>query len=169
MPIIYEFKAKTTCLGELEKSLLYLNPVFKGTDYQTDTYFNTKHGRLKLREGNIEQALIHYFREDKAGAKVSRVLLYRPLPDNNLKLILQTTLGIKGVVEKKRKIYFIDNVKFHFDEVKELGTFVEVEAIDGEDGISIELLKEQCMFYAHLFGITPQDYIAGSYSDLLEL
>jgi adenylate cyclase class IV len=41
--------------------------------------------------------------------------------------------GIKVIVQKKRRIYFIGNVKFHFDTIAELGTFIEVEAID-KDG-----------------------------------
>lgn len=169
MPFTYEFKAKTTRLHELEALLLERQPQFKGLDFQTDTYFNVPFGRLKLREGNIEQALIHYFREDKAGAKISRVLLYKHKPDDNLKQILTTSLGVKTVVAKKRKIYFIDNVKFHFDEVKDLGTFVEAEAIETEEIKDIEKLKEQCLFYAGLFGIEEEDYVAPSYGDLLHL
>ena len=50
----FEFKAKVDNLEEYENKLLKLNPFFKGTDHQIDTYFNVSKGRLKLREGNIE-------------------------------------------------------------------------------------------------------------------
>ncbi len=169
MPVTYEFKAKTKRLPDLEALLLKHQPLFKGLDFQTDTYFKVPFGRLKLREGNIEQALIHYFRGDTVGAKISRVLLYEHEPNDNLKEILTTSLGIKTVVAKKRKIYFIDNVKFHFDEVKDLGTFVEVEAIETDEVKDLEKLKDQCLFYARLFGIEEEDYVALSYSDLLQL
>lgn len=133
-----------------------------------DTYFNVPQGRLKLREGNIENALIHYLREDVAGAKQSTVLLYQHQPDGNLKQILSAALGVKTVVDKKRKIYFIDEVKFHFDEVEGLGSFVEIEAIDRDGSIGLEKLKEQCAFYINVLGIRPSDHLPGSYSDMLE-
>jgi adenylate cyclase class 2 len=75
--------------------------------------------------------------------------------------------GIKVIVKKKRKIYFIKNVKFHFDTVENLGTFVEVEAIDDSGYGKVEDLKKQCMKYADLFGIKSSDYISVSYSDLI--
>jgi len=168
MPILnFEFKAKTTELDNLEKKLLELNPKFIGEDNQTDTYFNVTKGRLKLREGNIENSLIYYERQNTAGAKQSDVLLYRHNPDKTLKDILIKLHGIKVIVEKIRKIYFIDNVKFHFDTIPELGTFIEVEAIDKNGNIGIEKLKEQANKYAALFNIKPSDYIALSYSDLI--
>jgi adenylate cyclase class 2 len=163
----FEFKAGTNDLEEAEKKLLFLNPKFIGEDNQTDTYFNVEHGRLKLREGNIENALIHYERANTSGAKQSDVLLYKHNPDKNLKDILTKSLGVKVVVNKKRKIYFIDNVKFHFDTIKELGTFIEVEAIDMNGEFGIEKLKEQCNKYAALLDIKPEDYISLSYSDLI--
>src|SRR5438034_9293492 len=98
---------------------------FKGTDHQTDTYFNTRSGRLKLREGNIEKNLIFYERQDQAGPKNSNFQLIG-ITDPNLKQILTQSLGIKIIVEKKREIYFIENVKFHIDEVPALGSFVEI-------------------------------------------
>jgi len=163
----FEFKAIAASLSELENLLLSLNPLFVGLDHQVDTYFNVPNGRLKLREGNIEHALIHYTRSNISGAKQSDVLLYQHQPDASLKQILTTALGVKTVVDKKRKIYFIENVKFHFDDVEQLGTFVEVEAIDKDSSIGIDTLKEQCRKYAQLFGIQEKDFVAQSYSDLL--
>ncbi len=162
-----EFKASTNKLAELETLLQQHNPIFIGEDHQVDTYFNIPSGRLKLREGNIENALIHYEREDVAGAKSSHVLLYHHKPDNALKDILIKTLRIKAVVDKRRRIYFIENVKFHFDEVDGLGTFVEVEAIDKDGSIGKEKLQEQCNKYAALFGIAVEDYCTHSYSDMI--
>ena len=71
------------------------------------------------------------------------------------------------IVEKRRRIYFIDNVKFHFDTIVELGTFIEVEAIDKDGSLGIEKLKEQADKYAAFFNIQKEDFIALSYSDLL--
>ncbi len=164
----FEFKARTNNLEGLEKKLLQLNPKFIGEDNQTDTYFNVAKGRLKLREGNIENSLIYYERHNTADAKQSDVLLYPHQPHAALKEILTKLHGIKTVVEKKRKIYFIENVKFHFDEVPRLGTFVEVEAIDVTGEIPIDTLKEQCNKYATLFQIKDSDYIQFSYSDMIE-
>lgn len=168
MPILnIEFKAATNSLAELEILLKQFNPVFIGEDHQVDTYFNVNKNRLKIREGNIENALIHYERENTAGSKSSHVLLYQHQPDKTLKEILIKTLGIKAVVDKKRKIYFISNVKFHFDTVAGLGTFVEVEAIDKDGTIGKEKLQAQCNEYAALFNINDADFCALSYSDMV--
>lgn len=165
--INFEFKARAGSLKDLEEKLLLLKPEFIGEDYQTDTYFNVTKGRLKLREGNIENALIFYERENNAAAKQSNIILYQQKPNMFLKEILIKTHGIKVVVEKIRKIYFIENVKFHFDTVHPLGTFVEVEAIDKDGSIGIEKLKEQCHFYAQYFNIKTSDFIDVSYSDMI--
>jgi predicted adenylyl cyclase CyaB len=168
MPLInFEFKARTNDLDFLEKKLLELNPKFIGEDQQTDIYFNVEKGRLKLREGNIENALIYYERQNVTGAKQSDILLYQHQPDKSLKDIFTKLHGIKVVVKKVRKIYFIENVKFHFDTVDELGTFVEVEAIDNTGDIGAEKLKEQCRKYAEMFEIKSEDYISLSYSDMI--
>ncbi len=74
---------------------------------------------------------------------------------------------MKVIVNKKRKIYFIDNVKFHFDVVEELGSFVEVEAIEYNEGSGNEKIREQCNFFAKLLGILPEEYLLSSYSDML--
>lgn len=163
----FEFKAKVESTEQYESKLLGLNPVFKGTDHQIDTYFNVPKGRLKLREGNIENSLINYNRENISGSKLSEIILYQHQPDKALKDILILQFGIKTIVDKKRKIYFIDNVKFHFDQVENLGTFIEVEAIDTKEEFTTEELKEQCDTYFRFFGLDKNSLVDKSYSDLL--
>jgi predicted adenylyl cyclase CyaB len=163
----FEFKARVFDLASYENKLLQLNPVFKGEDHQIDTYFNVPTGRLKLREGNIENALINYNRENLQDSKLSDIILYQHNPSAALKNILTLQLGVKKIVDKKRKIYFIDNVKFHFDTIENLGTFIEVEAIDIDNSFSIEELKEQCNKYFSYFELKETDLVAESYSDLV--
>jgi adenylate cyclase, class 2 len=164
----FEFKAQVEDLEKYEARLRTLDPVFQGVDHQIDTYFNVSKGRLKLREGNIENALIDYDRENIAGSKKSDIILYRHEPDEALRAILERQFGIKAVVDKKRKIYFIDNVKFHFDTVDDLGTFIEVEAIDSREEFTIAELQEQCDRYFEFFELAASNLIDKSYGDLIE-
>jgi adenylate cyclase, class 2 len=163
----FEFKARVDDIDSMEQKLLLLNPLFKGEDHQVDTYFNVRRGRLKLREGNIENALIHYDREDIAGSKQSKVILYKHNPDRALKDILSLHMGVKAVVDKMRKIYYIDNVKFHFDHLMGLGSFVEVEAIDVDDRHTLEELRGQCDKYQKYFGLDDSHMVNGSYGDMV--
>ena len=66
----FEFKARVYNLDNYDKKLLSLDPAFHGIDEQVDTYFRVSKGRLKIREGNIENALIYYERDDVADVHV---------------------------------------------------------------------------------------------------
>ena len=168
MPVnIIEIKAKCTDAEKIRNILKSNNADFKGIDHQIDTYFKAPIGRLKLREGNIENTLIHYNRPNQAGPKNSQVTYRRLPPNSDIKEVLAAAMGILTVVDKKRGIYFIDNVKFHLDEVKNLGSFVEIEAIDEKGNIGLDKLKEQCDYYMELFAIQISDLIEVSYSDLM--
>lgn len=162
-----EIKAKCSDQDKIREFLTSHNADFKGTDHQIDTYFKIPSGRLKLREGNIENYLIYYNREDKKGPKQSDVTLLKTDSERSPKEILVNALGILVVVDKKREIYFIDNVKFHLDTVESLGTFVEIEAIDNDGSISKKELLKQCNYYLGVFNISEDDLVSDSYSDLL--
>lgn len=163
-----EIKARYHNLLKIKNILLSRSADFKGIDHQIDTYFHCTTGRLKLREGNIENSLIHYNRSDDTQPKASIVTLEKVKEDSNIKAVLTHALGVKIVVDKHRAIYFIDNVKFHLDEVVGLGSFMEIEAIDVEGLIGEPKLQEQCAFYIDLFGIEDEDLVRVSYSDLLQ-
>jgi len=168
MPVnIIEIKAKCKDATKVRKILFEKSAKFKGVDHQVDTYFKSPIGRLKLREGNIENTLIHYNRPNQAGPKNSQVTYQKLVPNTNLKEVLSAAMGILAVVDKQREIYFIDNVKFHVDEVKQLGAFVEIEAIDENGTMSIPELQAQCEHFMNLFEILAKDLINVSYSDLI--
>ena len=162
-----EIKAKSNNNSEIRKILQSKSADFKGIDHQIDTYFKTNEGRLKLREGNIENKLIFYKRQDKKGPKKSDYILYSSKPNSSLKQLLTISNGILTIVDKKREIYFIDNVKFQLDTVKDLGTFIEIEATDVNKNKSKEDLLNQCEFYMELFKLSESDLISVSYSDLI--
>ena len=167
MALNIEIKARCKNPVSIKEILKYRHANFKGIDHQIDTYFKVPNGRMKFREGNIENSLIHYDRPNQAGPKKSNYILYHPHADSSLKQLLTQANGVLIVVDKLRSIYFIDNVKFHVDEVKDLGNFMEIEAIDSDSSIGEKKLLEQCQFYLDLLGIEEEDLIDNSYSDLL--
>ncbi len=161
-----EIKARTEQLERIRAILTARNALFKGIDHQVDTYFHCNYGRLKLRQGTIENHLIHYSRKNKAGPKDSMVTLYQPNSNSQLKEVLTKSLGILVIVKKAREIYFIDNVKFHLDTVEQLGSFLEIEAIDKTGTIGRKRLLQQCEYYLSLFQIGKQALVKNSYSDM---
>jgi adenylate cyclase, class 2 len=168
MPFLnVEIKARCKNPEVIRQYLLTNNAEFKGTDEQSDTYFNVVNGRLKLREGNIENNLIFYERTDQSGPKNSNFNLVKVEDAKGLKEVLTKSNGVKVVVKKKREIYYINNVKFHIDEVPRLGSFVEIEAGNVFVDLSQNELEGQCDFYMQEFKIVPEDLVEKSYSDML--
>ena len=165
MPINLEIKARCRQPAKVLKILESAGAEHRGIDHQVDTYFNVKEGRLKLREGNIENNLIYYKRSDQSGPKRSEVILYPAGKDKGLKEVLEAVNGVRVMVDKMRHILFIENVKFHVDRVKGLGSFVEIEAI-GKKGEEHDL-QRQCEQYIKLLGINEDDLVRESYSDLI--
>lgn len=168
---LVEIKARTTRTAEQRELLLTKGAYFKGTDHQVDHYFNVPEGRLKLRSGSIEHSLIFYRRSNQAGPKDSSVGLTKidtqALADS-MAATLDQALGTWVKVDKQREIYFIDNVKFHLDEVAGLGSFIEIEAI-GDSADQREELLQQCQEYMVYLGVEEDELVEVSYSDLLSV
>ena len=162
-----EIKAACANPDHIREVLKNENADFIGTDRQVDTYFRVETGRLKLREGNIENALIYYVRDDLSIPKKAAGSVVLTEKGSGLKELLARALGILTIVDKMREIYFIENVKFHIDVVKTLGSFVEIEAQDLKGTMNEETLLRQCKKYMTLFGIRDNDLVTSSYSDMM--
>ncbi|MEX0595013.1 MAG: hypothetical protein WD512_00825, partial [Candidatus Paceibacterota bacterium] len=77
-------------------------------------------------------------------------------------------LGTVTVVDKKREVFLIGNVRVHLDEVQDLGSFIEFEAVYEER--SIEDKEREVKKVSELmdaFKIKKKDLLGKSYIDYL--
>ena len=161
----FEFKARLRNEPHVRAALKQLRARYVGTDHQVDTYFRVPAGRLKVREGKIENALIFYQRSNSARPRRSSIELMLLPRRNALCTILSGAMEPQVVVDKRREIYFVGNVKIHLDRVRRLGKFVEVEAITRTGRLN--RARTQARKIQKLFGISTSDIVAQSYSDLV--
>lgn len=134
---------------------------------QTDTYFKCQTGRLKLREilGQPSE-LIWYRRPDETGARKCEFGLIEVDDPEAVKLDLGKLLGLWKVVKKSREVFLYHNVRIHLDNVDCLGTFLEFEAIVDQENDE-QAGARRLGFLCDQFGLSASDFIAGSYSDML--
>ena len=135
---------------------------------QTDTFFNVSAGRLKLRDfaTSDDAELIQYDRPDQPGPKTS---CYRIVPTSRgsvLKDALATALGTLGVVCKRRHLYRVGQTRIHFDEVADLGDFIELEVVLSPGQTDDEAAAIARALMARL-EIRDEDLIDGAYIDML--
>ena len=88
------------------------------------------------------------------------------LPRRNcVRTMLSRALGVLAVVDKRREIYFVGNVKIHLDRVRGLGSFMEVEAMTRTG--DIKKVRAQAEKFQKQFAITAADIVPQSYSDMI--
>ena len=163
----WELKARCPDQEAAAQQVGRLGARYTGLEVQTDTYFRVPKGRLKLREIEGQQpALIGYSRPDQTGARLSSYHLVPVADAAAMKTILTETLGVRGVVSKRRHIWLWENVRIHLDEVAGLGSFVEFEAVltsPVEEVAAPGQLNELCQ----ALQIAANDLLAPSYGDLM--
>lgn len=136
--------------------------------HQTDTFYNVSFGRLKLREFEDGRAeLIAYDRPDRTGPTRSSHVRSPCADPRSLHEALSRSVGIRGVVEKRRQVIHVGQTRLHLDDVVGLGIFLELEVVLREDqspekgeAIALELMAA--------FGIESESLIDVAYIDLLE-
>ena len=162
-----EIKARCGDSDLIRARLNQLGVMTEGLDDQTDTFFDVPRGRLKLRESRLHgNYLIPYWRPDQHEAKQADYVLLPVTDVKACKELLSRMFGIKGVVKKQREVYLHQNVRIHLDEVQDLGSFIELEAVMQEEN-SLEANQQKIAEMIRLLDIRSADLIAGAYLDLL--
>jgi len=163
-----EIKAKINDYKNVKRLVedLCSNPV--ETEQQKDTFFNTPKGRLKLRESDETSAIMYYFRPDSHGPKQSDIALSFTDNSDTLKTVLDKSIGIRGIVIKKRILYKHGQTRIHLDDVKGLGKFIELEVVlnPGQTSNDGEIIAYKLM---DKFDIQKTDLIDVAYIDLIQL
>lgn len=167
MPVNVEIKARAADWAAQLKSGLALADRAERLA-QTDTFFNCANGRLKLREqGRAGACLIFYRRAGLKGPKASSyTLVPLPRPGKTLKA-LSAALGVKAKVVKKRLVCFVGRTRVHFDEVRGLGRFIELEVVM-KPGEALSAGRREARKLMAALGIKKSDLAAGAYAEMLE-
>jgi adenylate cyclase class 2 len=96
---------------------------------QTDTFFVTARGKLKLREQSNQAWLIYYDRANAADLQFSEYEIVPVIDPENMRFILSVAFGVRAVVRKTRELLMRRNLRLHLDRVEGLGQFGELEAV----------------------------------------
>jgi adenylate cyclase class IV len=163
-----EIKARVPDLPRFRAKVASLAPTPPEVLVQTDTFFAVPRGRLKLwqiSDGSGE--LIFYERPDGAGPKESSYSRCACPEPKAVSAVLAHALGVRGVVEKRREVFRMGRSRIHLDEVRGLGTFLEIEVVlsDGEAAGEGERVARELLA---AFGMPESELVARAYIDLLE-
>ena len=123
-----ELKARDPDPSGTAARCLALGASDQGVLAQSDTYYASRRGRLKLRveEGALGGELIAYGRPDAREASESRYVLAPVAAPDELAEALDAALGTVVVVSKRRRLFLWEGVRIHLDEVDGLGSLHRV-------------------------------------------
>jgi predicted adenylyl cyclase CyaB len=162
-----EFKAELIDLESAHATARNLSGTGPEILRQTDVFFPCPHGRLKLRIFDDNRGeLIFYERADAPGPRRSDYQIARTADPYTLLEILQHVWGASGMVEKVRSLYIVGQTRIHIDQVKGLGSFLEIEVVLKEQQSDAEGLRI-AQTLAKEFKIMENHLIHVAYVDLL--
>ena len=162
-----EIKAKARDYGSIKERAEALAGSTPLVMVQEDTFFNTRNGRLKIRQlAQDDGELIYYQRADAAVPKTSTYSISHTHAPAQLRAVLASALGERMTVRKTREVYLAGRTRIHLDRVEGLGAFMELEVVleDGEDesvghATALDMMAR--------LGVDASDLIDGAYADLL--
>lgn len=160
----YTIKARVNDYHSLKQEL-DKNYHLIGTDSQTDRYFQTSKGKLKWREGKIENLITHYERILENGIERTIVYRYDINPEKEQIDALKESHQLIGVTSKVRVIYRAENVKIHLDQTLNGESFLEIEAYDRHNKLSTEEIQSICLKTRDSLNISDKDLIPTGYFD----
>ncbi len=166
-----EIKARISSIGEIQGKLAGMGVADPTSRLaQVDTYFDVPDGRMKLREFVDDQhaasELIFYKRANDSGAKLSEYEIVEVQDPDATKQLLSAALGVKAIVEKQRHLYMLGRTRVHLDEVKDLGSFLEIEVVLAE-GEPLTDGEAEARSIMKDLDINAGDLVSDSYSDLM--
>ncbi len=160
-----EIKARAADLEAVERRARRVADEGPVVLLQEDTFFRCAEGRLKLRKFNdLSGELIAYSRPDAEGPKASQYAIQRTEDPDGLRDLLAGSLGVRGVVRKRRILYLVGRTRVHLDRVEGLGDFVELEVVLGP-GATVEEGTREARALMETLGI--HELVSGAYIDLL--
>jgi predicted adenylyl cyclase CyaB len=162
-----EIKARIADQRAVEKRVASLAGSGPEEIRQRDVFFQTRRGRLKLRIFHARHGeLIYYERADRRGPKLSTYVRAETNRPSAVQAALSRACGVRGIVEKRRRVYLVGKTRIHLDDVAGLGTFLELEVVlsPREKAREGQRIAERLM---KRLGIRKQSLVDCAYLDLI--
>jgi predicted adenylyl cyclase CyaB len=167
VPRNVEIKSRVADLAAVRARALRAGARPHAIEVQTDRYYTVDGAhRVKLRTiagGRAE--LVDYRRSEASGVRASEYTV-TPVRDEAAGLCLVPKGRPLVIVRKRREVLLWDNVRIHLDEVDDLGSFVELEAV-------VDELHDEATCHAqvatlmHALGLDEAELIRASYAEIL--
>jgi adenylate cyclase class IV len=140
----------------------------EGEMHQIDTFFGGVK-RLKLREfgKSMPGQLIAYDRPDSEGLRTCNYRMCTVSNPVELKETLAYALPLLRTVEKIRHLYLLNRTRIHVDDVKGLGSFIELEVLLGPKD-EIASGEAEALDILRKLNLADEPRIGGSYFDLMK-
>ncbi len=158
-----EIKLRVNSHQQLVNKLKEIDASFTNVLEQKDIYYAYNKGLLKLRKVNGEYELIKYVRDESGADRWSNYeIIY--LTGDNFERYLSEIFSEEVTVQKTRTLYMYKDTRIHLDEVENLGSFIELEAVvvDTE-----EEAADQFNFLVERLGLDLSAQINKSYKELM--
>lgn len=160
----FEIKNKISNPSKTLKKVRDIGAVYKNTMNQVDYYFKVGINKEKIREIDKKTIqLIFYKRLEKKGKKNSSYTIKRISLKQKNTLLKQKSLLC--VVNKTRELWVYKHTRIHFDNVVNLGSFLEIETV--VKNISKKRGLDEFKNIVNLLKINLKKTEAHSYSDLI--
>ena len=134
-----EVKAPLEGLAEIEELIIDNGGRFKHEEAHTDTYYNAPDRdfkktdeALRIRENNGRTYLTYKGPKQSIKTK-TRKELEIPVNEGIDEILIELGYRQAGIVEKTRRIYVLDELTVCLDDVKNLGTYIEIESNSPDD------------------------------------
>jgi len=132
--------------------------------HQKDIYYKTGNVRLKLRIENENERAIYYSRAEAGGTDRFSDYELLEISSGNGESFFNKLFTPEIIVEKERILYIIGDTRIHLDNVKKLGTFLELETVVTRDENSA---KEEFNKIVNWLDLNSYEEYRNSYSDLM--
>jgi homotetrameric cytidine deaminase len=166
-----ELKARAADLDAVVERCVSLGAEDRGVLHQRDTYFAARSARLKLREERDRGSeLIVWGRPDVEEPKESTYVLAPVSAPEPMLEALEYALGAPVVVvSKRRRLFMWEGVRIHIDDVDELGTFIEFEAVleSGAGEAELAAAHEKVAHLRRELQVEDDGLVSVGYADLL--
>jgi adenylate cyclase class IV len=168
-----EIKTPVADLAAMEGRIAALGADPVWVHRQRDVFFNVPRGYLKLRTVTaVEPAgpavggeLIAYVREPGTEPRASDYDIARFDEPASVETALVRALGIRGVVEKTRRLYRYKHTRIHLDAVTGLGWFLELETVI--DGITRDAAEREAAEVIGALALDRNAFLDRPYLELL--